>query len=336
LHNSGAARREIAEAYTEIERRHCEGDVPGLDRNSKSFSKRLRQGGVALAAIIVFFSAELNEVAIKMGPPPASAGDVISTKGAVIRDYDAAEPFSVFRLWNSHHGVALSNPVRENRNGFGEHSLRKIGPETVASFFRGHDRFYDQGMIFINIDKPYIRTSEPYPDRNIVDDGGRFPIISNRVSNEGFALLNASLQVLDTKSEHIGPLDFGKGVTRDFGLRNGGNCGATGRSRRDSCILHTLTHVAELPDEQSGLQDSYAEQRNGEGGEPIRIIRDPLRLESEFLVNYRFIPALVVLLVGLFFGVLSGQYFYRERYLVGAALVGCGWLCALLGLGGWF
>jgi hypothetical protein len=43
--------------------------------------------------------------------------------------------------------------------------------------------------------------------------------------------------------------------------------------------------------------------------------------------------ALSLLLIGLLFGVWSGLYFYRQRYLIGAALVGCGWLCGWCVLG---
>jgi hypothetical protein len=104
---------------------------------------------------------------------------------------------------------------------------------------------------------------------------------------------------------------------------------------RHFSISHTLAHVAQLPEEKPSLEYGDAKQRNREGGQPIRIIRDPLRFEGKFFVDYRFLLALALLLIGLLFGVLSGEYFYRERYLIGAALVGCGWLCGLFALGGW-
>jgi hypothetical protein len=90
-----------------------------------------------------------------------------------------------------------------------------------------------------------------------------------------------------------------------------------------------------LPHEQAGLTNGHDKEEHRKESEPVRIISDPLRFKSEFLVNYRFFFAVTLGLLGLLFGVLSGKYFYRERYLVGAALIGCGWLCGLFALGGW-
>jgi hypothetical protein len=51
-----------------------------------------------------------------------------------------------------------------------------------------------------------------------------------------------------------------------------------------------------------------------------------LGLIGEPFVDRRFFimfPSLALLLFGLLFGALSGDYFYRERYFVGATLGGC-------------
>ena len=67
-----------------------------------------------------------------------------------------------------------------------------------------------------------------------------------------------------------------------------------------------------------------------EFSEPKRIVSDPLRFKGEFFVDDRFLFSFTILLVGLLLGALSGQYFYRERYLIGSALIGCGWCCGLI------
>jgi len=51
--------------------------------------------------------------------------------------------------------------------------------------------------------------------------------------------------------------------------------------------------------------------------------------KGELLVDFRFLIPILLLLFGLLIGAWSGQYFYRERYLIGATLVSCGWLCGL-------
>ena len=65
----------------------------------------------------------------------------------------------------------------------------------------------------------------------------------------------------------------------------------------------------------------------------LRIVSDPLRFESDLFINHRFLSSFMLLLLGLLFGIWSGKYFYRERFLVGAALVGIGWLCGMIGFG---
>jgi hypothetical protein len=109
--------------------------------------------------------------------------------------------------------------------------------------------------------------------------------------------------------------------------------GSVGRDKASSCPLRVIPHQSQLPEEQSSLKNGDAKQQASEPRKPIRIIRDPLRFERQFFVDYRFFFALTLGFVGLLFGVWGGEYFYRERGLVGAALVGCGWLCGWIAWG---
>ena len=106
--------------------------------------------------------------------------------------------------------------------------------------------------------------------------------------------------------------------------------GLFGGLRSNLGVFHASSHVEQLPDKQPGLRDRNAEEEHRKKSEPVRIVSDPLRLESELPVNLRFFVLLGLLLFGLLLGGLAGNYFYRERYLVGAALIGCGWLCGLI------
>jgi hypothetical protein len=54
-----------------------------------------------------------------------------------------------------------------------------------------------------------------------------------------------------------------------------------------------------------------------------------LRFKTQFFINSGFFYALAIFLLSLLFGIGSGEYFYRERRLIGTALLGCGWLCGL-------
>lgn len=87
------------------------------------------------------------------------------------------------------------------------------------------------------------------------------------------------------------------------------------------------------------LYNRNSEQETSDRCEPPRIVRDPLRLKGNLLINNFFFLPFALLLLGLFLGIWSGKYFYADRRLIGAALVGCGWLCGLLAwgisAGGW-
>ena len=69
---------------------------------------------------------------------------------------------------------------------------------------------------------------------------------------------------------------------------------------------------------------------SSEPGKPRRIVSDPLRFEGEFSINLRFFCVLMLVPLSLFFCVWGGQYLYRQRRLIGAALIGCGGLYVLL------
>ena len=63
----------------------------------------------------------------------------------------------------------------------------------------------------------------------------------------------------------------------------------------------------------------------------VRIISDPLRFESQFSVDFRFLIAVALGFFSQLSSVGSGEYLYRERHWVGATLFGSGWLCGLIG-----
>src|SRR6266550_5152626 len=127
----------------------------------------------------------------------------------------------------------------------------------------------------------------------------------------------------------VGPFCNDNSFGLFVGRRSPISCGIGSNSR----VFHALAHIAQLVEKQGGLQDGNAEKHNSEPREPVRIVRDPLRFESQLFVNYRFLLAVALGLVGLLFGIWGGENFYRERYLVGATLVGCGWLCGLFAWG---
>lgn len=70
-------------------------------------------------------------------------------------------------------------------------------------------------------------------------------------------------------------------------------------------------------------------QQESETRKTIRIVSDPLRLEGQLPIKDQFF-FFVLFIFGLLFGGLSGEYFYRERYFIGAALLGFGFSCAFL------
>jgi hypothetical protein len=109
--------------------------------------------------------------------------------------------------------------------------------------------------------------------------------------------------------------------------------GITGRYRGDLRSSSAMTNQNQLPDEKARLGDGNTKKEHSEQCEPARIISDPLRFESDFLIDYRFLAGLAFLLVGLCFGLWSGKYLYDERYAIAAALVGRGWLCGFIGWG---
>lgn len=96
---------------------------------------------------------------------------------------------------------------------------------------------------------------------------------------------------------------------------------------------------SQLNPEQRDLTNGGGEQRQRKSAEPERIVGDPLRLYRQLSVGLSFLPPFSLLLLGLLCGVGGGNYFYRKRYFIGTALIGCGWLCGLLAwgitAGGW-
>jgi hypothetical protein len=86
---------------------------------------------------------------------------------------------------------------------------------------------------------------------------------------------------------------------------------------------------SQLPYEKSGLQPGYEGQSACEHGQPERVSGNSFRFESELIIDRRFLLAVTLIFCGLLICASSGLYFYRERYLIGASLIGAGWLCCL-------
>lgn len=97
----------------------------------------------------------------------------------------------------------------------------------------------------------------------------------------------------------------------------------------NSGVISPAAYQDQLPNKQTGLRKSYYEEAQCKEFERPRIISDPLRFKSEFLVNKRFFIAFLFFLVGFGVSAWSGKHFYDKRYFLGASLIGCGWLCAL-------
>jgi len=100
-----------------------------------------------------------------------------------------------------------------------------------------------------------------------------------------------------------------------------------------------FAHVEQLDAKHTGLKHSNNDQPKSEPSKPIRIIRDPLRLEGDFGVNRRFFGIdarsfgfFLFLFIGIGLSFWSGNYFCNKRYLFGSAFLGLG---LLFGIGGW-
>jgi hypothetical protein len=68
-------------------------------------------------------------------------------------------------------------------------------------------------------------------------------------------------------------------------------------------------HIKQLPDEQRSLDNSDTEQKHSEQNKPIRIIRDPLRFESKFFIDFGFVLSLTFLFIGVGLGFGVGSIF---------------------------
>jgi hypothetical protein len=75
------------------------------------------------------------------------------------------------------------------------------------------------------------------------------------------------------------------------------------------------------------------------GAEPKCVVSNSLSFDHQLSVVRSFLQPLAMLLFGLLFGVWAGEYFYRERRVIGSALLFCGWGCGLIAwgitAGGW-
>jgi hypothetical protein len=86
----------------------------------------------------------------------------------------------------------------------------------------------------------------------------------------------------------------------------------------------------------NSLPAKYEELKRCNNGEsdsgPKQIFCKP----SQMLIIRRFLLFTFSLGCGLLLFIIGWQYFYNDRRLLGASLIGCGWLCAFGGLGYWW
>lgn len=92
-------------------------------------------------------------------------------------------------------------------------------------------------------------------------------------------------------------------------------------------------HSSRLRGEVPQLINQHSDLRTNCGEQKEREKSDKAGISSQPPFGRRFFIAALCLLVGFGICLLGGEYFYRERRLIGAALFGCGWLLAALGLG---
>ena len=100
-------------------------------------------------------------------------------------------------------------------------------------------------------------------------------------------------------------------------LNCGYSCGGGG-------LLRFITYQPQLPPEQADLNPRSGEQRGGKNSKPASIGGQP-PIEPRLLVGFIF------LLCSLGFGFFAGENFYRERDVIGAALIVCGAGCVAIG-----
>jgi hypothetical protein len=128
-------------------------------------------------------------------------------------------------------------------------------------------------------------------------------------------------------------LDSDSGAMRGQKFMSLGGGSIPSRKGGDLSVSQALSHVMQLNPEEDDLAHGRAKQGKSESRQPKRIISDPLRFESKFSIYFSLLPPVLLLVLGLGFGVLAGENFYRERRVIGAALLGCGWLCGLIAWG---
>jgi hypothetical protein len=81
------------------------------------------------------------------------------------------------------------------------------------------------------------------------------------------------------------------------------------------------SHVVQLHTEQDRLKNRDNNYAQREATEPPRIVRDPLRFESNFPVDYRFLAALIFLACGLACGVIGGFFIASGNQSLGGCLI---------------
>jgi len=300
-----------------------------------------RAAWAALLAIVVLSAAVLNEVAQGFVENPSGASFVAVRKwSAIIGNYSKKQISMRADTWD---GVrCIFSQINNDAQIFSDEWFWQTLTQLSSTVPRWENRGNKKIMVIVNLDGGQRLSAFHELDPYIFNDGWGLSVVGDRIFNvwrqEGNVV--AGLKAANVKDEDIWPLDFDQSVAGNFGLNNRSDCrtfccsgGYGSRVGRYFSVFKTFEDEPQLPYEQSSLCDSGAKQENCEQRKPVRIVRDPLRFESEFFIDFRFLLALVILLIGLLLGIGSGLYFYRERYLIGAALIGCGWLCGLLVLG---
>lgn len=155
-----------------------------------------------------------------------------------------------------------------------------------------------------------------------------------KVSNISYVHMTDHMLFVGTWQDALGHDTEISTLGQLIGLGSGLSC-----LGRYGCVFGTACYQSKLPPEQEYLAYGGKKQEQRKTSEPfgikcqvVGLICQPLRIVSEPFFDRRLLKLLFpvpILLLGLGCGLWGGENFYRKRYFIGAALVGCGWLCGL-------
>ena len=294
----------------------------------------------------------LNEMIVGAAISPASAGNMTFGKSPAIFDNDLKQ---VLAIGNSRDWMrGTCGQIDHNAKVFWD---KVFGNKLlqIMMHFVGLQNWSNQNrMIIIDAQRhSWINLVLTEGSAHVQNDCRSLPVIGNCIFDKWSYSRDiiSGFQEFYSENENPWALNLGERISGYFGLGNrrdgrtfcgsGGYCGCVG------CyfgIIKAFADQPQLPNEQANLSDRSKEQKQSEASEPasingqiFRFIGKPLSLIGEPFVDRRFfvfLPSLALLLFGLFFGALSGNYLYRGRYLIGGALIGGaliggGWLCGL-------